>query len=675
MAHGQDIHPANRLVHERSPYLLQHAHHPVHWYPWGEEAFAKARAENKLVLVSVGYSSCHWCHVMRHEIAEHPEIARLMNAHFVCIKVDREERPDVDQVYMTAVQLMTRHGGWPLNCFTLPDGRPVYGGTYFPPRQWMAVLDGLATAWRDTPDKVGAQAERLAQGVVAAQLFEVPADPPPFSRATLEQMVATWTHRFDPVHGGDDPAPKFPMPNSLEFLLRYGTITGDARLHDHVRRTLRKMAQGGIFDQIGGGFARYSTDAEWKVPHFEKMLYDNAQLVSLYSRAFQAFGDPLYRSIVERTIAFVQRELTAPDGTFFSALDADTEGEEGRFYLWEKDALVQALGPENAWALTWFRVDADGEWEDGRHVLQRTDHPDELAQRMGIDPEELQQRANDVAADLLRLRNERPRPALDHKVITGWNALMISGLCHAYDAFGRADWLAMARTGMDRLLGHALRPQGGLWRVLVEGTPSVNGYLDDIAFTIQALIDLYGVTFEEELLHHAQRLTAHAIAHHRDETTGLFHYTSAEDPALVARPIEVHDNVVPASNSAMARALFQLGILLDDGTYRTMADTMLAVVQHRFTTHPTAWTNWAQLLMARVHPFPELAITGSDAQRLRAELGRHFLPQGLVMGTTGPSTLPLLRDKSAARSMIFVCHDRSCRPPVATVQEAIDLLP
>ncbi|MDX9752257.1 MAG: thioredoxin domain-containing protein, partial [Flavobacteriales bacterium] len=596
MARHQSNHPANRLAQERSPYLLQHAHNPVDWHPWGEAAFAKARAENKLVLVSIGYSSCHWCHVMERESFMDTTIAGKMNAHYVCIKVDREERPDVDHVYMTAVQLMTRSGGWPLNCFALPDGRPIYGGTYFPPAQWAVVLDSLQATWANDPARVQEQGERLAQGVAAAQLVDLPPEAEPFSRRTLERLVDAWSPRFDPVHGGDAGAPKFAMPNGLEFLLAYGTLAQRPDLPDHVRLTLRKMAQGGIFDQVGGGFARYSVDERWKVPHFEKMLYDNAQLISLYSRAHQVFGDPLHRRTVERTIAFVQRELTAADGTFHSALDADTAGEEGRYYVWTKDEMMEALGPEHDLAAAYYGLDERGHWEHGRHVLQRPESDGAFAAGFGIAEDELEARITAIDQALLRARERRERPGLDHKVLTAWNALMVSALCHAHDAFGRPEWLAMARRCMDRLLATGSRPDGGLWRVHTDGHAAVNGYLDDLAFAITALLDLYGATFNEAYITRAQALAEHAITHYHDPATGLFHFTSDKDPALVARPIELHDNVVPASNSAMAHALFRLGMLLDQARYGDRADAMLAAVQHRMAAHPTAWTNWARLL-------------------------------------------------------------------------------
>ncbi|MEZ4737829.1 MAG: thioredoxin domain-containing protein [Flavobacteriales bacterium] len=408
----------NRLVHESSPYLLQHAHNPVDWYPWGEEAFAKAREENKLLLISIGYSSCHWCHVMERESFENDELAAVMNERFVCIKVDREERPDVDQVYMTAVQLMTGRGGWPLNCFALADGRPVYGGTYFPPQQWEQVLVQLSDTWRQDPQKVSDQAARLHQGIVAQNVVELPEAPDAFDAEDLDELVDLWSKGFDNVYGGPDKAPKFPLPNNYQFLLRYAFLTDDAQLKQHVALTLDKMALGGINDQVGGGFARYSTDVLWKAPHFEKMLYDNAQLVSLYSQAYQAFKNPLYKATVERTLAFIEREMTSSEGAFYSALDADTEGEEGLYYVWTKDELQTVLGAEYDLAAAYYNVDAAGLWEHGRYILLRREPDAEFAAEFGISEAELATRIAAINSTLLATREKRERPGLDDKSLT-----------------------------------------------------------------------------------------------------------------------------------------------------------------------------------------------------------------------------------------------------------------
>lgn len=673
----------NRLINESSPYLLQHAHNPVDWYPWGEEAFAKARAENKLLLISIGYSSCHWCHVMERESFENAPIAKVMNDRFVCIKVDREERPDVDQVYMAAVQLMTGRGGWPLNCFALADGKPVYGGTYFPPDQWEKVLTELHGTWTNDPKKVEEYANRLQEGVAAQSVVEVPETPAEFERKDLRRMVDAWVPTFDNVHGGPDRAPKFPMPNNYEFLLRYAWLTDDETLKRHVALTLDKMALGGINDQVGGGFSRYSTDVLWKAPHFEKMLYDNAQLVSLYSRAYQAFGTPLYKATVENTLSFIEREMTSPEGAFYSALDADSEGEEGLFYVWEKDELQQVLAFDYDLAAAYYNVDAAGRWEHDRYILLRQEQDEPFAKKFGISLDELHKRVESINTKLLAAREKRTRPGLDDKSLTSWNALMVKGYCDAYEVFGRKEWLDRATGTMDLLLTKCHRNNGGLWHLYKSQIPgqgpggkaSINGYLEDYCFMIEALIALYGVTFEERWLNEAHALAEHAIRHFLDTKTGTFHFTSDLDPALIARPSELHDNVIPASNSSMAKGLFQLGQLFDDERYITISNTLLHTMTQRMAEYPSGHSNWAQLLLAHVFPWPEIAITGPDALRLRADFAPHYLPNAQFMGSSKPSEIPLLKDKVLAGSTIFVCVEKSCKLPVITVEAALKEIP
>jgi uncharacterized protein len=668
-------HNANRLAQESSPYLLQHAHNPVDWYPWGEEAFAKAREEGKLMLVSVGYSSCHWCHVMERECFEDEALAKLMNAHYVCIKVDREERPDVDQVYMTAVQLMTQRGGWPLNCFTLPDGRPIYGGTYFPPAQWSKVLTELHTTWQSDPERVMEYATRLTKGIASTDLVEPASPDAELSQDQLADMLAKWEPLMDHTYGGPDKAPKFPLPNNYEFLLRYARLSNDRALEQHVELTLDKMALGGIFDQVGGGFARYSTDVLWKVPHFEKMLYDNAQLVSLYSQAYQAFKKPLYRDTVERNLEFLFREMHGTDGAFFSAQDADTEGEEGKYYVWTKDQLMAVLGPDYDLAAAYYNVNERGHWEHGNHILLR--HTDDVAfaAEFGIGEAELKERLAAINSKLLEARNKRPRPGLDDKALTSWNALMVKGLCDAYETLGKAEWLAEAERTMELLLSTCRRSNGGLWHSLKDGKATINGYLEDYCFTIEALLALYSVTFNERWITEAQALAEHTIRHFHDEATGLFHFTSDLDPPLITRPREVHDNVIPASNSSMAKALHRLGTLLDEEHYLAISRHMLVTMADNMTGYPSGHSNWAQLMLMHVFPCPEIAITGPEALRLRAEFAEHYLPNRIFLGSTTRSELPLLKDKFLPASTIFVCVDKACQLPVPTVAEALHRLP
>jgi uncharacterized protein YyaL (SSP411 family) len=666
---------ANRLIQEPSPYLLQHAHNPVDWHPWGDEAFAQARAENKLVLVSVGYSSCHWCHVMERECFEDEAIARLMNAHYVCIKVDREERPDVDHVYMTAVQLLTGRGGWPLNCFALPDGRPVYGGTYFPPAQWTQVLTDLHATWEREPQRVERQGEKLRLGVVATDLVEPPDEPRALDRRLLDEMVSAWEPHFDRMHGGPDHAPKFPLPNNHQFLLRQGALTKDQTLLDQVELTLDRMALGGLFDQLGGGVARYSTDVLWKVPHFEKMLYDNAQFVSLYSEAYQHFRKPLYKATVERTLDFVDRWMTSADGLFHSALDADTEGEEGAYYVWTRTELEALLGAEFDLATAYYNVNDRGHWEHGRHILLRDQDDEAFAAEFGIAPAELAQRIAAINAILLDARSKRPAPGLDDKCLTSWNALMVMGYRDAALAFDRADWMERATAAMDQLLKQSHNPNGGLRHSIKQGRATINGYLEDYCFVIEALVALYEATFDERWLEEARALVEHVLRHFPDKASGLFHFTSDLDPPLITRHKELIDSVVPASNSSLAKGLFRLGTLLDEQRYRDRALRMLHAVSPQLAGHPSGHSNWGQLLQWTAFPQPEIAITGPDALQLRRAFGAHHVPNALFLGGTTSGTLPLLQGRFLPSSTIFVCVDKACQLPVATVDEALNQLP
>ncbi|HMQ76756.1 MAG TPA: thioredoxin domain-containing protein [Flavobacteriales bacterium] len=662
----------NRLVHESSPYLLQHAHNPVDWYPWGQEAFDSARAQNKLVLISVGYSSCHWCHVMERESFENDSIAELMNERFICIKVDREERPDVDQVYMGAVQLMTGRGGWPLNCFALPDGRPVYGGTYFAPAQWRQLLQDLGTTWAQEPDRVRSYADRLQQGIAELDLVVLNEDPAPFSRKELDRFVDAWEKQFDNEHGGPDRAPKFPMPNNYLFLLQQAWLTNDPALKAHVKLTLDRMARGGLFDQVGGGFARYSTDVLWKVPHFEKMLYDNAQLVSLYSQAWKAYGDPEHRRVVERTLAFLEREMRSPEGAYFSALDADSEGEEGRFYVWTEEELRTVLGTDHELAMKLYAVGGEGLWEHGRNILLRPVDDSTFAQRNGMDPAALRTRIDAINTKLLEARAGRERPGLDDKALVSWNALTVQAYADAYEALGTPAYLEQAKRTMALLLGRCRRPDGGLWHSYKNGKATINGYLEDYCFTIEALLALYGVTFDEAHVREAEKLAEYAIAHFHDSTSAMFHFTSDLDPPLVARRKEVNDNVIPASNSSMAKGLFLLGHLLDRPRYLALSEQMLQNVKGQMDSYPGGYSNWALLMQAHVFPFHEIAITGPDAQALRLGFGRHYVPNAVFLGGPAASTLPLLEGKLLpGASTIYVCQNKTCRMPVGTVDEAL----
>lgn len=665
----------NSLVHESSPYLLQHAHNPVNWMPWGEVALEKARVENKLVLVSVGYSACHWCHVMEHESFEDETVARIMNNFFVCVKVDREERPDIDQVYMTAVQLMTGQGGWPLNCFTLPDGRPLYGGTYFPKERWLNVLENLADLWRKEPDKCFEYAEELTEGVRRTERLLPEDGEHELTAERLGLSVVQWMTRVDNGEGGPNRAPKFPLPNNYQFLLRYAHLANKEEVMKHTLLTLDKMADGGIYDQVGGGFARYSTDMLWKVPHFEKMLYDNAQLVSLYSEAFQLTGKFRYREVVEETLAFVARELTAANGAFYSALDADSEGEEGKFYVWRDDELKTLLGADYNWFADDYSVNSIGHWEHGNYILLRRERDETIAARHAMTMDALRENRRRTKALLLTERSRRIRPGLDDKTLTSWNAQMLRGYADAYSATGENEYLLAALKNGRFLRDVQLRDDGGLWHSWKNGRSTVNGFLEDYAFVIDAFIALYSITFDEEWLHLARGLCNYTLVHFSAAENKLFWFTSDEDPALIARKQEVSDNVNPASNSVMARNLFYLGHYFGETSWLQRAQEMLRLVQRDMIGYGAGYSNWMQLQLHLCFPFREVVLNGPEAMLHRQAFRAHYLPNILLAGSVGNSDLPLLSGRFvASETRIYVCENNACLQPETDVQKVLQQL-
>ncbi len=643
----------NELINETSPYLLQHAHNPVNWLPWGDEAFEKARKENKLVIISIGYSACHWCHVMEHQTFEDSAAAALMNEHFICIKVDREERPDVDQIYMTAVQLMTRSGGWPLNVVTLPDARPVWGGTYFPKENWMSALQQVYDVYKDDPDKMLAYAENLTEGVRQSELVQVNTAKADFTKKDADTIFENWKTSFDNTEGGPNRAPKFPIPNNYEYLLQYGHLSGDEAALNHTKLTLRKMAYGGIYDQVGGGFARYSTDALWKAPHFEKMLYDNAQLVSLYSKAYQKYKDPLYAKTVAETIEWLDREMTGPDGEYYSALDADSEGEEGKFYVWTKDEL-QSIIPKNEWEDFEKYYDLKkGLWEHGNIILMRSDFEPSK--------EKLASWARKAAnwnKQLLEKRSERIRPGLDDKSLTSWNAMMITGLVDAshitpLKGGQGGEYLQRAIRTANWLLKNQSRKDGSLYHSYKKGKSSIDGLIEDYAFSIQAFLHLFETTGEEKYLTQAHKWMEYAQANFEDTATGLFYMRSLSSKQLIAKSLETVDNVIPSSNSVMAENLFMLGHYLDNEGYHEQALHMLnQVSKERMLSYGESYSNWGQLLLRLTYPHYEVAIAGKDANKL-----------------------PLLENRYVeGATRIYVCQDKVCQLPVEEVEKALALM-
>jgi uncharacterized protein len=654
----------NALAYETSPYLLQHRDNPVDWLPWGDEALRRARELDRPLLVSIGYSSCHWCHVMERESFEDPETAALMNERFVCVKVDREERPDVDSLYMDAVQAMTGHGGWPLNVFLTPEQAPFYGGTYFPPDarhgmpSWRQVLGAVADAWDTQREDIRAQGEKVAPRLAGGALLTPSAEP--LDRAALDDAVAVLRKAFDSVHGGWGGAPKFPQAPVIEFLL--------ARDEQPMAlQTLRSMAGGGIFDHVGGGFSRYSVDARWTVPHFEKMLYDNALLARAYVHGFQASGDALLRRTAEETLDWALREMRAPEGGFYSALDADSEGVEGKFYVWTVAELRAVLGADADAAIAWFGATERGNFE-GANILESR----------GPEPGD-EQRAR-IRATLLAVRAQRVRPGLDDKRLAAWNALMIAALADAGAVLGREDYLDAARAAASFVLDHMRAPDGRLLRTFNAGTARLGAYLEDHAFLLEALLVLYEATFEEHWFVEARALAETIVARFGDPERGGFFSTADDHEPLIARRKDLEDAPIPSGGSAAAVGLLRLAALTGEHRYEEQAASQLALLHEVAARHPTAFGHLLQALDLYLAPRREVALAGDRAGiAALAAVVREARRPHLVLAAgpgEGSTAVALMEQRTPVdgRAAAYVCERFACRTPVTTPDELRALL-
>ncbi len=668
----------NDLINETSPYLLQHAHNPVDWKPWNEETLELAKKENKLIIISVGYAACHWCHVMEHESFENDSVAAIMNNHFINIKIDREERPDIDQVYMEAVQIMTGQGGWPLNCITLPDGRPIYGGTYFPKEQWKNILTQVANLYQEKPEEILEYAEKFQKGLETASIVEIKEDKP-VTKEFLENTISIWTQKMDTILGGTlGNQNKFPMPNNYQYLLRYGTQANDKKILDYTYKTLDMMAFGGIYDQIGGGFARYSVDVKWHVPHFEKMLYDNAQLVSLYSEAFLASKNPLYKTIVEETLTFVERELMHESGAFYSSLDADSNDanghlEEGAFYVWKEEELQSLIKDDFELFKSYYNINYYGYWEHDNYVLIRKKSDEEICDEFNISKVSLLKKVASWKSILLEARSKRERPRLDDKTLTSWNALMLKGYVDAYKAFGTKHYLDIALKNANFLKNQQIKSDGSLYHNYKEGKSTINGYLEDYATLAEAYLDLYEVTLDSNWLQLANQLTQYSIEHFLDPDSQMFFFTSNTDPKLITRKIEYHDNVIPASNSITAKNLFKLGHHFYNKEYLKLSKQMLSNVLEESLGYPISYSNWFDLASNFSGNFYEIAISGNDAHKLVNEINQQYIPNKLIAGSTREESLPLLESRfNEEQTNIYICVDGACQLPQQEVKYALD---
>ena len=669
-----ELKKANRLINAASPYLLQHAYNPVDWFEWGDAALSKAIGENKPILVSIGYSSCHWCHVMEREVFEKDDIAAIMNENLVCIKVDREERPDIDHIYMEAVQAMGVHGGWPLNVFLTPDQKPFFGGTYFPPDQWLQVVRGVHNAFVNRREEVETSANELATALASQDARRFKKDPVPRELLSdLEEIYNKLQPAFDKAWGGLAKAPKFIMPSLWRLLLRYLHLTGNEEVRDHVVLTLKKIAMGGIYDQIGGGFARYSVDQYWFVPHFEKMLYDNAQLLTLYAEAYRLTKDDEFKTVIDETFLWLQTEMMEGRGGFFSALDADSEGEEGKFYIWRADELREVLGDDATLILDYYSIKEEGNWEPQKNIPIRVQKEEDFLRKHSIAPDVWKTKLQRAKDKLLAVRDKRVKPGLDDKIITSWNAMTVTGLVDAYKALGDERFLSAALRNM-QCIENELMEGLTLFRSYKNKRSHVKGFLDDYAYMIQASLNLYQVTFDAYWLHRARALTEHTVENFLDETDGFFRYARKDAEKLIATQKEIFDNVIPASNSVMAQNLLHLGILCDESNFRSLAENMTLSLSHLITGEPNYMSNWGIVYMELKKGLAEVAFVGAAAKTGCKEFHENFQPFMLTMGTETESELPLLQGKSSDQHplTIFVCYNKTCQRPVHSVAEAIE---
>lgn len=669
--------PTNDLINETSPYLLQHAYNPVNWKAWNDETLAQAKNENKLMVISIGYSSCHWCHVMEEESFENDTIAKLMNDNFISIKVDREERPDIDQIYVNAVELMTGSAGWPLNCITLPDGRPIFGGTYFTKAQWEKILIDISKLYSENPQEAYRYADRLTQGLQETNLITLNKEKPSFTAEELQNYIDKSTELLDTDLGGFKGVQKFPMPSSLDYLLRHQYQFNDPEVNEYVQTTLTKMAYGGINDQIAGGFSRYSVDEKWHVPHFEKMLYDNAQLVSLYSKAYMINKNELYKDVVLGTLSFIQSELTSENGAFYSSLDADStndrgESEEGAYYVWKQTELKELIKEDYSLFEEYFNINDYGLWEKDHYVLIRTESNSSFAEKHNLSQGQLKVKVQSWKSTLSQARNKRVKPKRDDKVLTSWNALMIQGYVDAYRAFSDESHLESAIKNADFLLKTQRRKDGGLNRNYKDGKSTINAYTEDYATLIKALISLYEVTFEEKYLKASKELLEYTIEHFFESSNGMFYYTSNLDANLITRKTEVIDGVIPSSNSIMANNLFKLGHYYYDSKMTKKAEQMLNNVKLDLENNALAYANWLQVLTNFSNPFYEVAIVGNNVEEIAKEMRSNYIPNIILGGSEKESEQPLLVNKyNEDETFIYVCVNGTCKLPQTDLKKAL----
>ncbi|TLP79784.1 thioredoxin domain-containing protein [Maribacter sp. ACAM166] len=665
----EDFDYTNDLIHETSPYLLQHAHNPVDWKPWADSTFKNAAKKNRLVVLSIGYSTCHWCHVMEEESFEDLEVARLMNEKFVSIKVDREERPDLDMVYQTALQLVNGTGGWPMNAIILPNGSPVYLGTYHTKEEWKSILIKFSTEFEKNPDKMKEYATMLANGV--QEVYEQPAKQLANSVTPdkISKGVKAWSKSWDLEWGGTIGQQKFIIPTNLNMLLEYSVLQQNEDVMSYVFKTLNKVSQGGIYDHVGGGFFRYSTDSKWKVPHFEKMLYDNAQMMGILSKAFKINGDKAYGKMVEETFAFLKTEMRNEEGGYFSAMDADTNGEEGLYYVWKKNELQSILGDDFELFSTFYEIKTSEVWENENFVLFNTLSVADFSKQESISKEVLENKIKNWKTILYEARQKRLKPSKDYKIITSWNALLIDGLVEAFKTFKDENYLTEAKLIFEYLESNNYKNKQ-LVHSYTTDSKQKEVFLEDYALLAKSAISLYEVTLDVSYLNSAKELMNSAISKYSSDS-GLFYYNVASK--LVPKIINTSDGVVPSANAIMAQNLFKLGHLEYNTEYLEDAKLMGSLLIENFENQAVSYGTWGSLLLNQAYPFYEIAIVGTTANNLIAEMGSMYLANSLLVGSAISSDIALFKDRySVDGTFIYVCQNNTCKLPVRTVKEAYE---
>ena len=674
-----DMNKGNNLKDETSPYLLQHVENPVNWNPWDKKYLDKAKKENKLVIISIGYASCHWCHVMERESFQDSTVAKLMNDKFISIKVDREERPDIDQVYMNAIQLITGSGGWPLNVITLPDGRPIWGGTYFSKGQWISALKQISEIYETEPEKFISYAKRVQEGINT--LNDVVMQTDSFENIDIDKYSKLLLKNIDEEFGGFNGAPKFMMPNNLNFLLRYSVQEKQEKSKDKILSTLDKMAFGGIFDHVEGGFSRYSVDERWHIPHFEKMLYDNGQLMSLYSVGYKISDKDLYKDVVYKIHEYIDSEMKDISGGYYSSLDADSKLDdgtyaEGEYYSWEKEELERIIGENFDLFSEYYNVNDNGFWEEeNKYVLIRSISDIEFINKNKLDSATFQKIKSEWIYKLKLAKIDKKKPSLDYKIITSWNGLMISGYVDAYKSFNDEIFKNEAINAGEFIFKNLIKKDGGLHHNFVNGKSKINGYLEDYATVIQASLDLYEVTLNQKWIERALNLSEYVLSNFSGVDSELFYFTSSQDEDLISRSVEFRDNVIPSSNSIMAKNLFRLYHYFDKQEYYEKAQNMSLSVTAEFETYPSGYTNWFDLIYNFKSNYYEIAVVGENSIKQVEEINKKYIPNKLIIGSKSENNLPLLKNRYVeGKTLIYVCVNKACKMPTEDLDEALSLI-